>query len=178
MHVAELARGLWTEVLRPLSVSIYGEQVFCSITTEMKWLPPFRDDADLTALHRENYETSYHRNTAAGNLTRLIWQQAQARTPSKRLVLVTVECLLEAREHDRRAAQHLQALAQRADGHRSWTDAALRWHEHRTQWLRRAMRTLRRGIPADWWEEGKAWMEPSGQTGETDDGRGLGSAAL
>jgi hypothetical protein len=157
--VAEVDHGLWSQVLRPLSVSIYGEQVFCSITTEMKWLPGFRDNAELTALHRENYETSYHRNTAAGNLTRLAWQEAQGRDPSKRLVLMTVECLLEAREHDRRTAQHLRALEEQAGAYRSWLEAASRWHEHRTRWLRRAVRTLRGGIPAGWWEEGTQLIE-------------------
>ena len=101
--------GQWAPILKHVKASIHAEQVFCSITTEMKMFPQFARQPLLRELHRENYETSYHRNTAAGNLIRL-----QVIDPSNdsfiRLVLMTVECFIEAKEHDRKAYDFTQAI--------------------------------------------------------------------
>ncbi len=43
-------------VLSHIEASIQAEQIFCSIVTEMTYLPAFKDQPPLRQLHRENYE--------------------------------------------------------------------------------------------------------------------------
>jgi hypothetical protein len=145
--------SLWEKIYRRVQAAIYAEQIFCSITTEMKYLPAFKDQPPLRNVHRENYETSYHLNTAAGNLARLL-SGAHSNREERMLILMTIECFIEADEHDRKAKQFLRQVtaAEKKDG--AWLEAAAHWHEQRVYWLQRAMKKLRSTIPASLWQEG------------------------
>lgn len=95
-------------ILNHLEQSIHAEQFICSIVTEMKYMPPFKNQIALKKIHKENYQTSYHRNTADGNLKRLISGAGQS---EHQLVLMTVECFLEADEHDQNIEDALQLMS-------------------------------------------------------------------
>ncbi|MBX5436614.1 MAG: hypothetical protein IRZ33_05280 [Alicyclobacillaceae bacterium] len=146
----------WAGVLKYLKASIYAEQVFCSVTTEMRFFPAFAEQPAFRELHAENYETSYHRNTAAGNLIRLTHAEPEYTEPNRRLVVTTIACCSQSREHDRRAEQALAALTASSAEERAFLDLAGKWHEHRKYWLKRAMRLLRAGVPAELWQQGVA----------------------
>lgn len=150
---------LWEQVYRRICASIHAEQVFCSITTEMKYMPEFMNIPELATVHRENYETSYHKNTAAGNLLRLMMG---AKTPEqeKLLVLMTVECLIEATHHHATAEQALTSMNASSGESTRYLEASAHWHDLRKYWLRKAQRTLRRAIPPEWWQEGQSLAEP------------------
>ncbi len=151
-HLASLYPSLST-VLDHLDASIYAEQVFCSITTEMKFLPSFKDQPPLRTVHRENYETSYHKNTAAGNLHRLL---AHGHSSHERLILITIECFIEAREHERKAEEALSNLQAPTESDQRWLDAAHKWHRRRRRELRHAARVLRAAVGPEIWEQGAA----------------------
>jgi hypothetical protein len=148
----------WSRILQHVNASIQAEQVFCSITTEMKWFPQIERQPILKELHAENYETSYHRNTAAGNLIRLQMTDGTDRDQHKRLILMTVECLLEAKEHDTKAYNFLTRLEADTSQDKAWIEFAAKWHRLREHYLRRAMRRLRMSISDDMWQEGAAMV--------------------
>ncbi|MCL6518081.1 hypothetical protein, partial [Alicyclobacillus sp.] len=143
-------------VLQHLEQSIHAEQVFCSIVTEMKFMPAFKDDPNLAEVHRQNYETSYHRNTAAGNLRRLL---AGAGPSEEMLVLMTIECFVEAKRHDRQAEEALKAIRTESPADEGWIQAAERWHARRRQALRMARRLLRQSVSEETWAKGVALAE-------------------
>lgn len=146
----------FSRVLQHVDMSIQAEQVFCSIVTEMKFMPNFQDQAALATVHKENYETSYHRNTAAGNLRRLI---SQGGPSQEQLILMTVECFIEARGHDKTAESALQSIVTSSPQDESWVHAAAKWHKRRKMELKRAARLLKATIPANLWEKGVSMAE-------------------
>jgi hypothetical protein len=149
-HYASLYPALST-VLDHVNASIHAEQVFCSITTEMKFIPSFKDQPPLAVVHRENYETSYHMNTAAGNLHRLL---THGNHSDEMLILMTIECFIEAREHERKAEQALDDLQAPSESDQHWLEAAHKWHRRRRRQLRRAARVLRAAVGPDVWQQG------------------------
>lgn len=148
--------SIYAPVLHYVERSIHAEQIFCSIVTEMKFMPAFKDDPHLAEVHRQNYETSYHRNTAAGNLRRLL---AGAGPSDEMLVLMTIECFVEAREHDKRAEQALTSIRAGSAADERWIQAAEKWHFRRRHALRRAKRLLKQAVPPETWAKGVALAE-------------------
>jgi hypothetical protein len=146
----------FSRVLQHVEMSIHAEQVFCSIVTEMKYMPGFQNDPGLKTVHEQNYETSYHRNTAAGNLRRLV---AHGGPSKEQLILMTVECFLEAHDHDKRAETALQTLSASSPTDETWLQAAAKWHKRRKVELNRAAKLLRASIPANLWEKGATMVE-------------------
>lgn len=144
------------KVMRHVELSIQAEQVFCSIVTEMKFMPQFANDPNLATVHRENYETSYHRNTAAGNLQRLLALSGQ---PNEMLILMTVECFIETHEHDKIAEQALLNIKATRPDDEKWLAAAQKWHRRRKRQLGLAASTLRAAIGRELWEKGAALAE-------------------
>ncbi|SFU71568.1 hypothetical protein [Alicyclobacillus macrosporangiidus] len=53
--------SIYAPVLHYVERSIHAEQIFCSIVTEMKFMPAFKDDPHLTEVHRQNYEKFYRK---------------------------------------------------------------------------------------------------------------------
>ncbi|WAH37820.1 hypothetical protein [Alicyclobacillus dauci] len=139
----------YAEVLHYLNLSIRAEQIFCSIVTQMLYIPQFQNQTSLKTVHRENYQTSYHRNTAAGNLIRLEGGDAQ-----KILVLMTIECFVEVRKHDKVAEAGLRQITASSAEDKSLLAVAFEWHSMRKRYLRAAARTLRSTVGADVWQEG------------------------
>lgn len=142
-------RSEWVHVKNELMESVYAEQVFCSIVTEMKLMPQFQNQPALAGIHRENYETSYHRNTAVGNLSRL-----QAGEANVTLVLMTVECLAEAARHDNSAESSLGQMHAATPDDQVWLRAAANWHARRSWWVRRAAASLQASVGPELWEQG------------------------
>ncbi|QQE78155.1 hypothetical protein [Alicyclobacillus sp. SO9] len=149
-----IAYTLFEHVFQNMSHCIYAEQVFCSLTTEMKYLPAFKDNPHLQALHKENYETSYHQNTAAGNLQRLM-VGAKTREQEKVLVVVAARCMLEAKKHQAKADEALKTISVPQE-HVAWLDASRHWQHMRHRWLKLAMKDLRSAVPPKWWSEAEA----------------------
>lgn len=147
-------RSAWVHVKNELMESVHAEQVFCSIVTEMKRMPQFQHQPALANLHRQNYETSYHRNTAVGHLSRL-----QAGEPSVALILMTVECLAEAARHDKSAQAALDQIQAATPDDQVWLRAAANWHARRSWWGRRTAASLQANVSPDLWEQGLALAE-------------------
>ncbi|GMA51792.1 hypothetical protein GCM10025857_31490 [Alicyclobacillus contaminans] len=144
----------WQSVLRDVERSIYAEQVFCSYVTQMTFMPQFKDQPALRQVHRENYETSYHRNTAAGNLHRL----AQF-DEDELLVLMTVECFIETRKHDNTALTALRQVTTSDPTGRKLLERAFYWHDQRKHYLKRAAGKLYTMLGPELWQKGVALAE-------------------
>jgi|GEM_PF-5766725 len=149
-----MAYAVWDNVFQKLSACIYAEQVFCSLTTEMKFLPAFQDSSILKNIHTQNYETSYHQNTAAGNLQRLMMGATTAEQ-EKMLALVTVACMTEAKRHQNQAEAYLRQMTSDASDSQ-WLDAIRHWHQMRYHWLKVARSSLKGSISPQWWSQGEA----------------------
>lgn len=148
----------WNEsiVFDLVNRSIRDEQVFCSITTQMSFMPQFSNQAALKTVHKENYETSYHRNTAAGNLCRLLTTDPH----NEMLILMTVECFIEAKEHDRKAQAALEQIVSTVPSDDPWIKSAMHWHRKRKKHLKQAARILKDAIGPDLWQQGANLAEP------------------
>lgn len=144
----------YLEVLHHLELSIHAEQAFCSTLTQMEYLPRFKDQPALRKVHKENYATSYHRNTAAGNLTRLIDGDVD-----ELLVLMTVECFIETRQHDKTAEFALAQISVTNLDDEEWMNAANEWHFQRKRQLRYAAKALRSVIAPELWNKGATLAE-------------------
>jgi len=145
---------MYNAVFKHLMSSIKAEQVFCSVVTQMKFLPQFADDPNLRTVHRENYETSYHRNTAAGNLRRLLRGEVD-----EMLVLMTVECFIEAQEHDKKSETALRQIRSSSTEDEKWLSSARYWHTLRKKHLKAARTALYHIIGPDIWQKGAALAE-------------------
>ncbi|GMA59569.1 hypothetical protein NZD89_08565 [Alicyclobacillus fastidiosus] len=144
----------YADVLNLVEQSIKAEQVFCSIVTQMKYLPQFKGQTALNIVHRENYETSYHRNTAAGNLERLVTGESD-----ELLILMTVECFIETRQHDKIAGTSLGNIVVTSSEDQQWIIVATEWHKQRRQYLKSAARVLRTLIGPELWNKGASMVE-------------------
>jgi hypothetical protein len=157
MHQQFFNHTEFINVLGHIEESIHAEQVFCSIATQMTFLPQFKDQTDLETIHKENYETSYHRNTAAGNLARLVTGETD-----EMLILMTVECFVEAKNHDKAAGAALEELKNdnTLDPNDDiWLDGAKIWHRRRKRALRHAAETLHIIIGSELWAKGAKMAE-------------------
>ncbi len=152
----------WEMILQHLRHSIRAEQIFCSLTTEMKWLPTLANQPELAAVHKQNYETSYHMNTAAGNLLRLNRGWTWTDEDQTRLVVMTVECLLEAYAHLKQAAAAMSRLIAADPQATRLLQAARHWHKQRKYWLRQATHLLRKTVTPNVWEQGVHLVERAG----------------
>lgn len=153
-HRLKPLNGHFAEVLRQVKASIRAEQVFCSIVTEMKYLPQFKSQSALETVHKENYETSYHRNTAAGNLRRIVSGEQE-----QLLILMTIECFIEAAHHDKNAENALNAIIGTNPDGQQWIETAAKWHEQRVMHLKRAKKLLRSIVGPELWSQGAALAE-------------------
>lgn len=141
-------------VLHCVELSIKAEQLFCSIVTQMKFLPQFKEQATLATVHKENYETSYHRNTAAGNLERLVSGESD-----ELLTLMTVECFIEARHHDKVAETSLDHIVVTNPEDENWIVEATKWHVKRKKYLKSAAKKLHAVIGPELWNKGTMLAE-------------------
>lgn len=141
----------YAEVLRLVKCSMKAEQYFCSIVTQMTYLPQFKHQQPLDIVHKENYETSYHRNTAIGNLRRLLDGDMD-----ELVILMTVECIIEAARHDAKAKAALAELSAGDEEGQMWLGRAEKWQGYRSNYLARARSMLRGVIGPQSWAKGKA----------------------
>ncbi len=154
MDHSQIVHAAYVDVLGHVERSIKAEQMFCSIATQMTFLPQFRYQAELKNVHRENYETSYHRNTAAGNLRRLLTGEFD-----EMLVLMTVECLIESRKHDKIAETSLGKIVVTDPENSKWVVTAEKWHRLRKRHLKYAAESLRAMIGPEIWAKGALLVE-------------------
>lgn len=145
----------FAQVLHPTKSSIYAEQVFCSIVTQMKFIPQFSNQPVLKTVHAENYQTSYHRNTAAGNLHRLL----EVNHSDEILILMTVECFAESHQHDKTAESALLKITTTNPGDAKWLESAIYWHNQRKRHLKHAAKMLYTAVGPEVWKKGLALAE-------------------
>ncbi len=154
MEQAQMVHTSYADVLRHIDLSIWAEQMFCTVTTQMNFLRQFKDQPELKSLHKENYETSYHRNTAAGNLLRLV-----AGELDEMLILMTVECFIESRNHDKAAQTALHSISVPTQEDEQWITLSEKWHRRRKRHLKYAAEILRTMIGQELWAKGALLAE-------------------
>ncbi|MCY0870367.1 MAG: hypothetical protein OWT27_07230 [Firmicutes bacterium] len=130
-------RNAWLHVFNELQESVYAQQVLCSITVDMATRDVFARQTACMTLHRENYETTFHRTVAAGHLSRL-----QAGEDAAELVQAATSALRLAALHDARGHRALKALTAPTPDTETWLLAAANWHQRREYWLRRAIASI------------------------------------
>lgn len=152
---------IWADPLRDLRRSLYAEQIFCSLTSEMRAFPAFAEQPALDELHKENYETSYHRNTACGHLTRLYFAPPAAVEEFDRLTVMAIACVYNSRKHDKLAQAQFEALVASDPVDQAWLQLAMCWHLERKRWLKVAAADVRALVSPDLWAQGKAIVVPA-----------------
>ncbi|MDI3256829.1 MAG: hypothetical protein QJR01_03725 [Kyrpidia sp.] len=141
--------AVFTRVADHLTASEYALAVLCSVSTQMKLLTITKDLPGLEELHRENYETGYHRLTAKGSIRRIL---AGDHHPT--VVGIAVQCMHKAAEHDRRAADAIQRMmaAQVHEDARRWITSVQAWQERTATELQVAMTRTRQSVGESFWQ--------------------------
>ncbi|MDI3326981.1 MAG: hypothetical protein QJR06_00340 [Alicyclobacillaceae bacterium] len=139
----------FAKILDHLRTSQYALAVLCSVSTQMKLLPAAAELPGLADLHRENYETGYHRLTAEGCVRRIL-----AGDDHPTVVGIALRCMAEAAEHDRRARDAIGRMAAAAgnDEARRWVTAVQAWQERTSAELQIALTRAREVVGEACWK--------------------------
>jgi hypothetical protein len=127
------------EVWDLLQRSLFALEVQCSFATQMKLLEETKSLPGLRELHKHNYETSYHRTTALGCLSRI---QNGERHPH--VYGIMIRCMLESEEHDAASEKAVKKMKQFARGTaEKWVTTVEEWLGQQMAGLQEAMEKTR-----------------------------------
>ncbi|MBX6395160.1 MAG: hypothetical protein IRY98_05475 [Alicyclobacillaceae bacterium] len=142
-------RTAFNRILDHLSASQYALTILCSVSTQMKLLPATKDLPGLNDLHRENYETGYHRLTAEGCVRRIL-----AGDDHPTVVGISIHCMMKAAEHDRRAREAIDRMrsAQTHEEARRWITSVQAWQERAAAELQVALTRAREAVGEACWK--------------------------
>ncbi len=147
---------LWNEALGQLKRSIYAQQVFCSVITEMRRLEPFSGNT-FSQIYKLSFETSFYRNNACGHIIRLHYTRQVEEVEACRVALMVVECIYQAKHFDRQISYLLeQHDAEGMDEDvKKWVGLSVLWHRESINWLSQSAKTVKTLMPKEIWVAGK-----------------------
>ncbi len=152
---------LWQRALGELKRSIYADQVFCSVASEMVSMDPFCTFAPFHHIHKLCWNTSFYRNSACGHLIRLHFIPRADEKEAAVLTRQVVYCLYQARYFDGQAGDSFDQIQTNEETGREWIDLAMGWQRERRTWLNRTAKTIRILVPEEIWKSGKEGAQPS-----------------
>lgn len=125
---------MWQSVVTELYNSLYGEQMVCSISTQLFHIPDTQDLEGNSEMHASLVPASYHRVTATGSAQRLLNGES---APS--LVETLVACIQNAERLDREVRSGLLVMRDAAPaGYKPVIENIIRWQEHAELHLQKA----------------------------------------
>lgn len=143
--------GTFHDVLRHFEQSMYALEIQCSFATQMKLIEETKKLPGLPELHKQNYESSYHRTTALGCLYRIL---SGERHPH--VFGIMIRCMIESEEHDEASANAIRQMEQYAQGTAErWVQLTRHWHTHQMNTLKQAMRITRSLVGEQMWQYAK-----------------------
>ncbi|TFE23496.1 hypothetical protein E2980_19210 [Cohnella luojiensis] len=117
---------MWLSVVTELSLSLYGEQMVCSMSTQLFHIPETKDLKGNAEMHTHLVPASYHRVTATGSALRL---QNGESAPS--IVETLINCIQNAEQRDRNVHAGLLVMRDAAPAsYKQFVENIIRWQEY------------------------------------------------
>jgi hypothetical protein len=117
---------MWNPVATGIYRSLYGEQMVCSMSTQLFHIPETKDLEGNTEMHTHLVPASYHRVTAAGSAQRLLNGES---APS--IVETLAACIQNAEQRDRNVRAGLQVMRDTAPAsYKSFIENIIRWQDY------------------------------------------------
>ncbi|MBG9794143.1 hypothetical protein ABD76_17190 [Paenibacillus dendritiformis] len=135
---------MWQSAVTELYNSLYGEQMVCSISTQLFHIPETQDLEGNSEMHASLVPASYHRVTATGSAQRLLNGES---APS--LVETLVACIQNAERLDREVRSGLLVMRDAAPAaYKPVIENIIRWQEHAELHLQNAKQLTNQNIGA------------------------------
>ncbi|WP_188623645.1 hypothetical protein [Caldalkalibacillus thermarum] len=121
----------WSVVYHHLQNSLFAEQMVCSMSTQLFFIPRTQDLEGNIEMHNHLVPASYHRITAAGSAYRL-----QSDEHHESIVETLVSCINNAKQEDKGVREGLQIMREAAPVDvKPFIDAIIGWQDQAEQTL-------------------------------------------
>ncbi|PTX61783.1 hypothetical protein C8P63_10635 [Melghirimyces profundicolus] len=132
-----------------LNRSLYGEQMVCSMSTQLFHIPETRELKGNPEMHSHLVPASYHRVTAVGSAQRLLHGER-----ATSIVQTLVACIQKAGQQDRGVRSGLSVMREAAPAsYKPFIETIIRWQDDAESHLRRAKQgTMGMTGPGPWQE--------------------------
>ncbi|MDG5789725.1 hypothetical protein QA612_19900 [Evansella sp. AB-P1] len=129
----------WSSVLQLLTQSMQGEEMVCSMSSQLYHIPATENLEGLDQMHEQLYESSYHRVTALGSAKRL-----QSGESHETIVKTMVSCVDNALLADHEVTRWLPVMKGNAPVEfKEFIQSLISWQEQTVQSLTKAQQQLR-----------------------------------
>lgn len=135
---------MWQPVLTELYNSLYGQQMVCSMSTELFHIPETQNLQGNSEMHASLVPASYHRVTAAGSAQRLVNGES-----APTIIATLVACIQNAERLDRGVRSGLLVMRDAAPAaYKPVLEIIIRWQEHAESHLQKAKELTNQNIGA------------------------------
>lgn len=132
-------RQEWDSVLELLNRSLYGEEMVCSMSTQLYHIPATKNLKGNLEMHEHLVPASYHRLTAAGCVQRL--QNGEYHIS---IMNTLIACVRNALKEDQEVMKWLHVMKENApNSFQSFTQNIIIWQQQTEQNLASAQQLLR-----------------------------------
>jgi hypothetical protein len=116
----------WQPVVAEIYYSLYGEQMVCSISTQLFHIPETKDLKGNMEMHTHLVPASYHRVTATGSAQRLLNGE---RVPS--ILKTLIACIQNAEQRDRNVRNGLHIMRGAApSSYKPFIENIIHWQDY------------------------------------------------
>ncbi|WP_309866903.1 hypothetical protein [Desmospora profundinema] len=128
----------WHSVVMEINRSLYGEQMVCSMSTQLFHIPETKDLKGNVEMHKHLVPASYHRVTAAGSAQRLLTGERAVS------ILKTLNaCIQNAEQEDRNVRAGLQVMKDAAvAAYKPFIETIIQWQDYTEKHLRYAKQMM------------------------------------
>nr|WP_093230590.1 hypothetical protein [Thermoflavimicrobium dichotomicum] len=139
---------MWRPVTDELYRSLYGEQMVCSMSTQLFHIPETKDLKGNAEMHTHLVPASYHRVTATGSGQRLLNGEYE---PS--ILKTLVACIQNAEQRDRNVRNGLHVMRDAAPAsYKPFIENIIRWQDYTELHLQYAKQLAMRITGSSMWK--------------------------
>ncbi|MFY0781807.1 hypothetical protein AB1K18_16265 [Peribacillus simplex] len=129
----------WSSVLEYLNYSLNGEQMVCSMTTQLFHIPATKNLKGNAEMHNHLIPASYHRVTALGCAKRL-----QSGEYHESIIKALVACVNNGLKQDKEVTIWLRVMRENAPSeYKEFMDSVISWQQKTEQSLAYTQQLLR-----------------------------------
>lgn len=129
----------WSSVLEYLNYSMNGEQMVCSMTTQLFHIQATQNLKGNAEMHNHLVPASYHRVTALGCAKRL-----QSGESHESIIKAMVECVNNGLKQDKEVTKWLGVMRENAPSeYKGFMDTVINWQQQTEKSLAYAQQLLR-----------------------------------
>lgn len=148
---------MWQSVITELYRSLYGEQMVCSMSTQLFHIPETKDLKGNAEMHTHLIPASYHRVTATGSAQRLLNGES---TPS--IVETLITCIQNTEQRDRNVYAGLLVMRDAVPTScKQFVENIIRWQDYTEFHLQNAKQFAIRITGSTAWQKQSRYGELS-----------------